>query len=72
MILVQSIKSTMKTFFSEVNPHCPIFYFVIPPPPFGHQMAYRVPGPGIEPVSWCYRDAANPVAPQWELLFCEL
>ena len=24
-------------------------------------------GPGIEPVSWCSRDASDPVAPQWEL-----
>ena len=24
-------------------------------------------GPGIQPVSWRYRDAANPVAPQQEL-----
>lgn len=23
---------------------------------------------GIELVSWCYRDIANPVAPQWEPL----
>ena len=27
-------------------------------------------GPGIEPVSWRCRDAANPVVPQRELLFC--
>ena len=25
-------------------------------------------GPGIKPVSWCCRDVADPVAPQWELL----
>ena len=25
-------------------------------------------GPGIEPASWCYRDATDPIAPQWELL----
>ena len=24
-------------------------------------------GPWIEPVSWHCRDAANPIAPQWEL-----
>lgn len=25
-------------------------------------------GPGIEPVFWCYRDTANPIAPLQELL----
>jgi len=25
--------------------------------------------PGVEFVSWCCRDTANPVVPQWELLF---
>ena len=25
---------------------------------------------GIEPASWCCRDTADPVAPQWELLYC--
>ena len=24
-------------------------------------------GPGIKPLSWCCRDATNPIAPQWEL-----
>ena len=26
-------------------------------------------GPGIKPASWHCRDAANPIVPQWELLF---
>ena len=26
-------------------------------------------GPGFEPVSWCCRDAADPIVPQQELLF---
>ena len=25
------------------------------------------PGPGIQPVSWHFRDAADPVVPQWKL-----
>ena len=61
-------------FFSPISGH-PIAYGVSGPGSLLLQLTVATPYPltccarlRIEPVSWCYRDAAYPIMPQWEFL----